>query len=689
MVNIDLLIKKNPKQGIAELEKQLNTNFKNNYSKLRKIYESNRGTDEFIQLFIQSNILETHFKTLLLDYKNLKKDKKKDSFFSNFLSDYFNQDKYINIRFLKQFKEEYLSLFQYFFYKYRVYKSPKHIQSLKKVFSVHDKFLELTLFLNKIHLDLSYKEKEVKKILKKINFFDLLCITQYFTNTQSIMELKKYNLVGPKILDEVASKILNYKIELDDKEYKIDEETFAIKIGKTIEISDSKRKKNKQIMNILFGHFKKVMHLEDLIDSLRFEQYNYNFLNLNTLKLFPKTELDYLEYKKVNHKLMFKDGLLNSFIKEDFSKIEGVKNIDSLNKQTEINILQSTHSITELLGNKIPLNNQEVSFHNIIWVLSKLAERNKRMFANELDINLVDLPIDKAMKKTQFENMMLKNNTWNFLNMRSQKFLVETSMEELKRQLNVSITKQQVISIFDFFSTDINSKNNKEINLLKKPFIKNGDKYIWGYSSLKFKDLSKILTMNIFANPQIKENFIKKKADKFEEKISDLFKLAEFKSTFKVTPKKSEQHDIDVVAYKDGYLFVVETKITYFRSTYTEIQLHTEGALKKAEEQLKLRIKDIDKYMNNIKTKLGIKKAEIKKIIPLIITNSFEGISVRENGMFKLSEYELESYLQYKSPESLLKMIKMDYYWEAIKEKEEKLVVETNKFNNLEVKHYV
>lgn len=693
--------KLNYKQEIVKLEKLLKEDFESNFKNFKKLYEENNQSKVFMKYFIKSDILINNFNDLLSDHRDFKnKNEDKKSLFQKIIDSYFSQDNQISIYFIQQLKKNNLEMLKTNFLKKHAYKFIKHVNSLKEIFSEYDSFLSLSVFLNKIFNDIYYEEKQILEILKKTEFIDLLNLVSYYLNIKSMEAikleskiLKEYpelendskviniiqnSKVYPKILDMVASLIFNKKIELDNKAYKADESRLLKNIFKD-EIN--KAEKNFYKTEKLFKHFEKVMNLNEIVTNLIYGEFTYNFSNSNTLIINPKNREDYLEFKKAGEKAIFEERMDHFCIDKFYSSNEEYKNADSLNKRTQKNIISNLKYIESLLGEDIMLDEQKIDFKEIIFIISKLAERNRRMFDEKID----ESDIKNSLQRVFCENRK-NGNTWNYLNYRNKEELVKASLELLKEKLGIESNSKKIISIFDFFATDINDKTNREIDLVRKPFIKIGDQYFWSYSSLAYKNLYKIISMNIFSNPQQEENYIKKKANNYEEKLCSLFKNAGYKAVSQVCKKE----DIDVIAYKDGYLFMIEAKITYSRLDYSKIKLHTEGALKKAEKQL---IRRRDNYLNYLDKdtmeKLCIQQiSSIKKIVPLIVTNLFEGKVVRDNGIFKLSEYELDMYLSKKTPQNFIKMLEADYYWEFIKEGDLNLTPCKYKFKNLEVIHY-
>jgi len=103
--------------------------------------------------------------------------------------------------------------------------------------------------------------------------------------------------------------------------------------------------------------------------------------------------------------------------------------------------------------------------------------------------------------------------------------------------------------------------------------------------------------------------------------------------------------EVDLLAYKDGYLFVVEAKLTYFRN-----QLHgiyaLEDTFEKAGNQLCRAMIAIEKEFASVKEALSIPiEHEELVVMPLIVSTTPEFDFEKYSGCHKLSQFELQGLL--------------------------------------------
>ena len=118
-------------------------------------------------------------------------------------------------------------------------------------------------------------------------------------------------------------------------------------------------------------------------------------------------------------------------------------------------------------------------------------------------------------------------------------------------------------------------------------------------------------------------------------------------SGIKFKASNGENGDIDVFAYKDGVLLIAEAKSRYLSNDFSHAA-HTE-AIKlegKAAEQLDKIQRYLESDWEDAKEKLGIstpKPFEKIKVIPLILTNTYEGdFKLYKKRYHKITLLELE-----------------------------------------------
>ncbi|NHN24101.1 hypothetical protein FIA58_000295 [Flavobacterium jejuense] len=202
-------------------------------------------------------------------------------------------------------------------------------------------------------------------------------------------------------------------------------------------------------------------------------------------------------------------------------------------------------------------------------------------------------------------------------------------------------SKDEIQIIIEYLTTDLTSH---KIDVQKRPLIKIGNQYIWLSSFLKDTRWEIILHRKI-----VKENSLNLSEQPIETEkyISEIFKKAKFGSiSSHVYKNKNVPGEIDILAFKENTLFILELKSTYIgedimkTSKYEVLKFNS-----KASEQLNL-AKDyiINNYDEIKKCKnLGI-NCELKdlKIVTIIISNIYQSDNlIFRNEHHKISLFEL------------------------------------------------
>jgi hypothetical protein len=196
--------------------------------------------------------------------------------------------------------------------------------------------------------------------------------------------------------------------------------------------------------------------------------------------------------------------------------------------------------------------------------------------------------------------------------------------------------KSEARTIFDLFAEDIYANN---VSLQDKLLIKNA-KCDLLLPRLWSGDVKTFLFNAAFQNQKIGQLA----AANYEERIGSLFRAAEHQVIVgqKLNYEGRTEAEIDVLAYRDGTLFLIEAKMTYYRGRPQQV-VNVAKALDKAGFQLKERLALLPNYWTEIAEKFGIKKGyEDTEVIPLIVSNSFEYDHLYFNGSLKVTDFELE-----------------------------------------------
>jgi len=103
--------------------------------------------------------------------------------------------------------------------------------------------------------------------------------------------------------------------------------------------------------------------------------------------------------------------------------------------------------------------------------------------------------------------------------------------------------------------------------------------------------------------------------------------------------------EVDLLAYKDGYLFVIEAKLTYFRNQLPGIYA-LEDTFEKAGNQLCRALVAVEKEFGSVREALSIPVDYTELVVvPLIVSTTPEFDFEKYSGCRKLSQFELQGLL--------------------------------------------
>ena len=218
----------------------------------------------------------------------------------------------------------------------------------------------------------------------------------------------------------------------------------------------------------------------------------------------------------------------------------------------------------------------------------------------------------------------------------------------LKVSKYFSWTISEVECMIDYLSTDLlNKQQNEKVDCYTSPFFRLGDNIYWMtnlYEDLKWEcNLhQRIVKEGLEHNTQTAN---------LEKSLAEDFKHAKIPSvpSHKYKFQKGDgtiKGEIDNLAYKDGYLLVIEMKTTYVEENPGQKGIyHSKTVEGKAKYQLTLACEYIKNNFHEIQS---IKELKIDrdlskiKIVPLIVSNIFDYDGEEtENGILKVSDFTL------------------------------------------------
>ncbi len=213
----------------------------------------------------------------------------------------------------------------------------------------------------------------------------------------------------------------------------------------------------------------------------------------------------------------------------------------------------------------------------------------------------------------------------------------EYSFEEIERHL-------------DFFSFDLEAQNAL-LNLIEAPLLRLGNLVVFFARPLIHQNSwLPVLFPLIKSNGKIRPEKAQDRTKASTVHLAQKFKKHGFSVNVDldlVDPKTQNRvTDIDIVALKDNALVLVQVKMTHPRASLMEAKGHR-TAMIKAGEQMTLSLSFLEKNWGACKHTLGSKKDwSDLEIIPLVVSTSFEFDRELFSGYLKISQFELERYLE-------------------------------------------
>ena len=247
--------------------------------------------------------------------------------------------------------------------------------------------------------------------------------------------------------------------------------------------------------------------------------------------------------------------------------------------------------------------------------------------------------------------------------------------------INFTVSESDRENIESFYTFDLKEFNNtneeKLPNIFEKPLLKLDDLVLIMPFILGSQNLFTSIINNLLSVYFKRTKYRKEEVQQSENYLLKLFQKLNFKAIANYELPFSKDYDlgdIDLICTKDDYLFVLELKSTYIRTSFENIWNYKSNVLRKASSQLNKRKRLIDMLIKDNNQEFNELFGVPKNIVYLIIDTSFEFDHEMFDENLKISMFELinllngdnkEFYPNGFSTEIFLQNINNEKYWQT------------------------
>ena len=581
----------------------------------------------------------------------------KEPLFENLLFFYFKRSTKPNETFLKQFFDsKSKSILIKIIKLSEAFKHDLHWKS----FSIFQNDNQLKIFYKELQYVRSYRsyweDKSIKHIafIQSMDYEDILiqmvsCYEQFKRYSNKTIDNRSLIISYESHLIKILNLLLNVRNEpsknaeviignkYDENEFKLITKQ-ELPIIRPVESFINNNLIPKEIISSLKKRFREAVEYFFSKDVNDYQINTYlsgfaEFCYIDNLNAGIKTNTKFTEYRKTLEKGKYDETYFTNKVVDSKEKLNEIKSLSSTwEKQFKLGI---TSSIEYLNFLKIPK-----SIHNS-RNNSKIEFEKALLFIKSFSLFLMPQGRMVINGKMSFKRELPKE----FKELFHSDYIVSYNENELIRKCKTYFKwpTEEVRSIVDFFTTDLNNNKDK-IDIKKRPLLKIGTQYVWLSSFFRDRRWEIILHQKIVAENLLNHN---DQSTNSENYISTIFKEGNFNAISSYRYREHNKNgEIDVLAFKNGILFICELKSTYTQEDILKTSIYETQKFKyKASEQLDLAKDYVDNNFDEIK---GIKELNIDcskedlKIETLIISNIYEADHLNFNKRhLKVSLFEL------------------------------------------------
>lgn len=654
------------KYEISEAINDICNLYLDNKPKKLKKYEKMNQFWYFIKNIKFIEHIDNHILTLSL----IKGIKEQYIFSNDFLELIFQKDKEILIQvikyskiFLKSSEENFINI--------------KDFYLSKNIYL--DFFKATDILYNKYNILKNKVNNEIIR-LKSFAYFDLIFYMSLYTMKQTN---KYYTLTEYENTGNILTKILHDRLKEPDKkksDYKFEESGIRI----VDLLSKNKYNDGLQRLETIINIYNELYLFENTSiatfcfdDNFQFEIINEE-LNLKVIDINK-----YKKWLNENRKLYL---FFKNYISEAF--------------------YNTKEYIDNFISDNIENNDINKFAFNLSLGINKLLEEIYGCY-NQLKINdITSLHKDKVIESICYLSSLYKKDfVLEYVSLLEKyqwqdalNIFILNGMCERKQRFPIVIQQQytfandmnkggSVVSELDrkniesFYTFDLKkydkNKEEKLPNIFEKPLLKLDDlvlimPFVLGNQNLFASIINNLLNVHFK-----RTKYRKEEVNQSENYLLKLFQKLNFKAIANYelpSLKHYDVGDVDLICVKDDYLFVLELKSTYIRTSFENIWDYKSNVLRKASSQLNKRKRLIDKLIKDNNQEFKELFGFPKNIVYLIIDTSFEFDHEMFDENLKISMFELinllngdnkEFYPNGFSTEIFLQNINNEKYWQT------------------------
>ncbi|GAK89672.1 hypothetical protein JCM19297_294 [Nonlabens ulvanivorans] len=369
-----------------------------------------------------------------------------------------------------------------------------------------------------------------------------------------------------------------------------------------------------------------------------------DFEYIDGLNSILKTNDEHSLYRKTLDKSKYDETYLTNRVIENSSQILDLKKLPSFwDKEFKLNLLSSIEYYKFLnIPLEISIDSKEIDLKKVLHLLKTFSL------------------LFNPQPTTTFNGIVLHRETpKNFSNLFYSDYIVSYEVSEFVNKCTnyFKWSKEEVKSILNFITTDFSINQNIRVDLKMKPLVKIGNQYFWLSNFMKDIRWEIPLHRKLVADEVLNSQRI---SDLSEVDLANYFREAKFSAINSHKYYFDEiKGEIDIIAYKDGVLFLCELKSTYVKEDIVRSSLFESRNFNfKASEQLDIAKEYVKNNFHEIK---NIKELNVDctlenlLIETIIVSNVYQSDHLLFNRRhMKVSQLELSIILRNDKHEMLV-----------------------------------